>query len=134
MKIAAMCLCVFAVIVPAASLSTPAQTKSAARASAAASAARASAAASASAHGQPIEIAIAPGLDVKYPLTGRVLVCIAKIEKTETGAAGGNGATGGAAAGDAPAPCNQIEYDYTSQQVFGQDVTNLTQGQLITLD
>src|SRR5277367_3816569 len=44
-------------------------------------------------HGQSIEIAIAPGLDVKYPLTGRVLVCIAKIEKTETGAAGGNGAT-----------------------------------------
>ena len=105
MKIPAMCLCVFAVIVPAASLSTPAQTKSAARASAAASA---------SAHGQPIEISIAPGLDLKYPLTGRVLVCISK-----------------AADGD---PCKQIGYDYTSQQIYGQDVTNLAQGQTVTLN
>src|ERR1700677_2333250 len=104
MKIPAMCLCVFAVIVPAASLSTPAQTKSAARASAAASA---------SAHGQPIEISIAPGLDVKYPRPAAVLVCSSK-----------------AADGD---PCKQIQYDFTSQQSYGQDVTSLAQGPAGTL-
>jgi hypothetical protein len=69
------------------------------------------------AHRQSIEIAIAPEIDVKYPLTGRVLVCLSKSEKT-----------------DDDTPCNEVGYDYTSQQVFGQDVTNLAQGQPIKLD
>jgi hypothetical protein len=86
---------------------------------------------------QPIEISIAAGLDVKYPLTGRVLVCIAKIEKPDTAATSGAAHGAGPAApalADAPAPCNQIEYDYTSQQIFGQDVTNLAKGPTITLN
>ena len=94
-----MSLCAFAVIFSAASLSTAAQKKSSAAAARGA---------------QPVEISIAPGLEVKYPLTGRVLVCISKE-----------------ADGD---PCKQIGYDYTSQQIYGQDVTNLAQGQVIQLN
>ena len=94
-----MSLCAFAVIFSATSLSTAAQKKSSASAAHAA---------------QPVELSIAPGLEVKYPLTGRVLVCISKE-----------------AEGD---PCKQIGYDYTSQQIYGQDVTNLAQGQSIQLN
>jgi putative esterase len=106
MKIAAILLYAFAAMLPVTSLSTAAQTRSSSRAPAASAAG--------SAHAQPVEISIAPALDVKYPLTGRVLVCISKE-----------------AEGD---PCKQIGYDYTSQQIYGQDVTNLAQGQAIALN
>ena len=89
----------------AAGLSSFAQTKTAAHAQSTAT------------HIQPIEIAVAPGLDVKYPLTGRVLVCISQ-----------------SVGQDDETPCNQIAFDFSSQQVFGQDVTKLAQGQVIKLD
>jgi hypothetical protein len=92
------------IAIPATAISSSAQTKAQALAQTTA------------ARRQPLEIAIAPELDLKYPLTGRVLVCISRSEKADVDA------------------CNEIGYDYTSQQVFGQDVTNIAKGQAIKLD